>query len=71
MVIELMGWLKKLMVPSESAPQELSNKWSSVFSTAFELRGTDVPFSFMHGQKLGGDFFFFFLNVLLLKFDGL
>jgi hypothetical protein len=27
------GWIEKLMVPSESAPQELSNEWSCQYVT--------------------------------------
>jgi hypothetical protein len=53
-------------------------QWSvSVFSTAFELRGADLPFFSCAEKKLfeknvfGEIFYFIFLNVLLLKFDGL
>jgi hypothetical protein len=50
---------------------ELSDKISftilaAVFSTAFELRGADLPFeNFFREKVLGAK------NVLLLKFDGL
>jgi hypothetical protein len=47
-----------------------------VFSTAFELIGADLPFFSCVEKNGGGKCLFgakknFFLNVLLLKFDGL
>jgi hypothetical protein len=45
-----------------------------VFSTAFELRGVDVPFFSGAGHKIlkkGGNLFLGVKNVLLLNFDGL
>jgi hypothetical protein len=35
-----------------------------VFSTAFELRGADLPFFSCAGKKWGGGFFVFVKNVL-------
>jgi hypothetical protein len=48
---------------------------TAVFSTAFELRGADVPFFSCAGKKVfeqnWGEYIFFVKNVVLLKFDGL
>jgi hypothetical protein len=48
----------------------MERKMVSVFSTAFELRGADLP-SFSCAEKKLGEIFFFVKNVLLMKFDGL
>jgi hypothetical protein len=50
-------------------PRTASNLAGGLARPAFELRGADVLFFSCAEKKLGG--YFYFLNVLLLKFDGL